>query len=116
MHVCVCICIFVCIFMYFMGSGTHIDVEAQRGHSRGLAQRQHHEQQAGQQLHHVEQVVVGEQVCCQGLGVARVGEKLVIVLAFLWGAPWEAQKGVGVNSGAGCGRATQTKCTEYGLL
>lgn len=62
---------------------THINVQAQRGHGGGLAQRQHHEQEAGQQLHHVEQVVVGKQVRRQCFGVSRVSEKLVVVLTLL---------------------------------
>lgn len=62
---------------------TYINVQAQRGHSRSLAQREHHEQQAGQQLHHVEQVVVGKQVRCQCFRVARVSEELVVVLSLL---------------------------------
>lgn len=72
-------CLLHLVFLSF----THINIQAQRGHGRSLAQRQHHEQKAGQQLHHIEQVVVGKQVGRQRFGVSRVGEELVVVLTLL---------------------------------
>ncbi len=63
---------------------THVDIQAQRGHGGSFTQRQHHQQQACQQLHHVEQVVVGKQVRCQRLWVSRMGEELVVVLSLLY--------------------------------
>lgn len=65
------------------GGGTHVDVQPQGRHRRGLAHRQHHEEQPRRQLHHVEGVIVGEQVGCQRLGVPWVREELVVVLTFL---------------------------------
>lgn len=63
---------------------THVNIQTQRGHGRSLAQRQHHEQQARQQLHHVEQVVVGKQVRCQCFRVAGMSKELIIVLPLLY--------------------------------
>lgn len=63
---------------------THVDVQTQRGHGGSFAKRQHHEEQTSQQLHHVEEVVVGEQVGCQCLGIPRMGEELIIVLSLLF--------------------------------
>lgn len=78
-------CVRVCVF-------AHVDVQAQRGYSGGFTQRQHHQQQACQQLHHVEQVVVGKQVRRQRLRVPRMGEEFVIVLSLLYVKDTEKQQ------------------------
>ena len=70
----------LCLVVYVF---TNVNIQAQRGHGGSFTQRQHHQHQACQQLHHVEQVVVCKQVRCQGLRVPRVREELVIVLSFL---------------------------------
>lgn len=77
LHVCTRTCVCVCV-------STHVDVQAQRGHGGSFAKRQHHEEQTSQQLHHVEEVVVGKQVSCQCLCIPRMSEELIIVLSLLF--------------------------------
>lgn len=77
--VCIRLCESVCASLF-----THVDIQAQRRHGGSFTQRQHHQQQACQQLHHVEQVVVGKQVRCQCPWVSRMGEELIIVLSLLY--------------------------------
>lgn len=72
-HACAPVCV-----------STHVDIQPQRGNGGGFAERQHHEEETGQQLHHVEEVVVSEQVSCQGLCIPGVSEELIIVLPLLF--------------------------------
>lgn len=65
-------------------SGAYIYIQAQRGHSGGLGQGQQHQEHRRNQLHQVEQVVVGEQVRTQCPRVPRVREELVIVFTLLF--------------------------------
>ena len=80
-HVSACVraCVRACVCL-----STHVDVQTQRGHSGSFTKRQHHEEQTSQQLHHVEEVVVGKQVRCQCLCIPRMSEELIIVLSLLF--------------------------------
>lgn len=64
-------------------AGTHVDAEPECGHGGRLAQGQQQQQQGRGQLHQVKEVVVCKEVGGQRFGILRVGEELVVVLAFL---------------------------------
>lgn len=64
-------------------SVTYINVQAEGGDSRSLREGQEHEQHCSQQLHHVEEMIMSEQVGAERLGTPRMGEKLVVILSLL---------------------------------